>query len=187
MIFRKKTYTEKELIDGCLKNDRHAQEALYKQFFPKMMSMCLKHTKDKERSMEIINDGFFKVFSKIQMYRHSGSFEGWIRRIMYHSIVDFYRSNKSSKYLVSPDELIYESVNEKVTDILAVEDLYALIGQLPKAAQDVFLLFAVEGYKHDEIASILGISSGTSKWHLSNARKLLQESLGGRKDTRTIK
>ena len=186
MIFRKKTYTEEELIKGCLQNDRRAQEALYKQFFPKMMSMCLKHTKNKDRSLEIINDGFFKVFSKIHLYKHSGSFEGWVRRIMYHSIIDFYRANKSSKLLVSPDELIYKSVDEKATDILAVDDLFVLIGQLPKAAKDVFLLFAVEGYKHDEIASILGISSGTSKWHLSNARKLLQESIRGRKDTRTI-
>ena len=186
MIFRKKTYTEEALIKGCLENDRRAQEALYKQFFPKMMSMCLKHTKDKDRSLEIINDGFFKVFSKIHLYKHSGSFEGWIRRIMYHSIIDYYRANKSSKLLVSPDELIYESVDEKATDILAVDDLFAHIERLPKAAQEVFLLFAVEGYKHDEIASILGISSGTSKWHLSNARKLLQEAIRGRKDSRTI-
>ena len=186
MIFRKKTYTEEELIKGCLNNDRGAQEALYKQFFPKMMAMCLKHTKDQSTSLEIINDGFFKVFSKIHLYKHSGSFEGWIRRIIYHSIVDYYRANKSSRLLVSPDELIYESVDEKATDMLAVDDLFALIGQLPKAAQDVFLLFAVEGYKHDEIASILGISSGTSKWHLSNARKLLQEAIRGQKDTRTI-
>ncbi len=186
MIFRKKTYTEEELINGCLQNDRRAQEALYKQFFPKMMSMCLKHTKDKDRSLEIINDGFFKVFSKIHLYKHSGSFEGWIRRIMYHSIIDFHRANKSSKLLVSPDELIYESVDEKATDMLAVDDLFVLIGELPQAARDVFLLFAVEGYKHDEIAAALGISSGTSKWHLSNARKLLQEAIRGRKDTRTI-
>ncbi len=186
MKFRKKTYTEKELIDGCLNNNRRAQEALYKQYFPKMMSMCLKHTRDREKSLEIINDGFFKVFTKIHLYKHNGSFEGWIRRIIYHSIVDFYRSSQSKKSYVAPDELIYESINEKVSSTLAVEDLYALIGQLPKASQDVFLLFAVEGYKHDEIASILGISSGTSKWHLSNARKLLKELLNNRKDMRTI-
>lgn len=186
MIFRKNTYSEKELIDGCLNNDRRAQEALYKHYFPKMMSMCLKHTKDKEKSLEILNDGFFKVFSKIHLFKHSGSFEGWIRRIIYHSIVDYYRSSQSKRPYVSPDELIYESVDEKVTDSLAVEDLFSLIGQLPKASQDVFLLFAVEGYKHDEIALILGISSGTSKWHLSNARKLLKELLNNRRDTRMI-
>ncbi len=182
MIFRKKTYTEKELIDGCLNNDRRTQEALYKLYFPKMMSMCLKHTKDQEKSLEILNDGFFKVFTKIHLYKNTGSFEGWIRRIIYHSIVDYFRANKSKKAFVSPDELIYEAVNERVTDKLAVDDLFSLIHQLPKASQDVFVLFAVEGYKHEEIASTLGISVGTSKWHLSNARRLLKELITRRKE-----
>ncbi len=185
-MFRKKTYTEEELIAGCLKNDRKSQEALYKQFFPVMMSMCLKHTRDRDKSMEILNDGFFKVFSKIQYYQNKGSFEGWIRRIIYHSIVDYYRANKKHQNLVSPDDLVFKSVPEKATDILAVEDLFTLVDRLPKTTKDVFMLFAVEGYKHIEIAQILGISTGTSKWHLSNARKMLKELMLQRKDTRTI-
>lgn len=185
MNFRKKTYTNEELIEGCMNNDRAAQEALYRKFFPKMMAMCLKHTKNEQTSLEILNEGFFKVFSKIHLFKNAGSFEGWIRRIMYHSIVDYFRANKINKLFVSPDELIYERIEEKANDNLAFEDLFKMVGQLPKPTQDVFLLFAVEGYKHIEIAEILGISTGTSKWHLSNARKMLKELLK-KNDTGTI-
>jgi len=171
-----KSYTDSELIAGCVRNDRIFQEALYRQYFAKMMQMCRRYTSDEEVSMTICNDGFLKVFKKIDTFASKGSFEGWIRRIVYHAISDHFR--KDSKYI---QFMVFEDFEKatapEVVPGLYFEDLIKLVGQLPEKTEQVFRLYAIEGFNHREIGEALQMSENTSKWHLSNARQKLQKLL----------
>ena len=177
MVFSKPKYSEAELITGCLANSRKHQEALYKTHFPKMMSMVMRYAGDQDKAMEILNNGFLRVFKKLDTFASKGSFEGWIRRIVYHAISDYYR--KESRYLKF---IVLEEHDKNVTadgalDQLYYEDILELVDELPDKSKKVFKLFAIEGFTHIEIGEQLGISEGTSKWHLSNARKQLKKTI----------
>ncbi len=179
MLFRKREFTEEELIEGCLLNDRRCQEMLYRRFFPKMMSMVMRYAQDEQRGMEILNNGFLRVFKKLEQYKGIGSFEGWIRRIVYHAISDYYK--KESRYLkfIVLDEKDRD-VPTDALDQLYYDDIIQLVDALPEKSREVFKLHAIEGYTHEEIGALLGISDGTSKWHLSNARSQLKKSISKR-------
>lgn len=170
----KRTYTDQELVKGCIKNNRKFQEILYRKYFRAMMYMCMKHTGDRDLSMQIVNNGFLKVFKKIDTFSFKGSLEGWIRRIVFHSLSDFYKQH--SKYI---QLLVFEekdeAISENALDNMYVEDILKLVNDLPPATKRVFQLFAIEGYSHKEIAEQLQISEGTSKWHLATARKTLKK------------
>jgi RNA polymerase sigma factor (sigma-70 family) len=171
------TENERELtktIRGCQNNKRAAQEKLYRQFFPEMLRMCLRYTPDEYRAMEIVNDGFLKVFKNIDQYQFKGSFEGWVRRIVFHCISDHFR--RESRYLKF---LVVEERDGEYHDValsqLYYDDLLKLVDTLPNMSREVFRLFALEGFNHKEIGLQLNISEGTSKWHLNNARTKLKE------------
>ncbi len=173
MLFKKK-YTDEELVTGCLANDRLWQERMYRRFFPTMMDMCMRRTNDRDEAMSIVNNGFLRVFKKIHLYTFKGSLEGWIRRLVWHSLADHFRGqSKSVHYLVFEER--DETVRTTPINNLYFEDLVKLIDHLPSATQAVFRLYAIEGFSHKEIGEQLGISDGTSKWHLSAARKKLKE------------
>lgn len=174
-------YTDEQLIEGCRQNNRQWQERLYRQYFPTMMRMAMRYSQDKDAAMMIVNNGFLRVFKKIDKFNFKGSFEGWIRRIVYHSVSDYYKKN--TKYL---QFLVFEERDEQ-TKSGALENLYAedimdAVCELPPATQEVFRLYAIEGYSHAEVGEMLNISSGTSKWHLSSARKQLKELLKKRQN-----
>ncbi len=175
-IFGKKKYTEQELVDGCADNDRRAQEALYRLFFPEMLHMCRRYTRDEDTAIEIVNNGFLRVFKKIHTFAFKGSLEGWIRRLVYHSMADYYRDN--ARYL---HFLVFEErddvVQERSHESFYEEDILRAVLKLPPVSQEVFRLYAIEGYSHAEIAQRLSISEGTSKWHLSTGRQKLRELL----------
>lgn len=175
MLFRKKSYTDHDLVDGCSKNDRRFQEILYKKYFPKAMGLMMYHVKDQDKSMEIVNQGFLKVFQKIDTIKDPQALEAWIRTVMMRTRSDYFR--KDSKYLraVILDEPQQERSENKTIDNLYFKDIIRLLDKLPPATAEVFRLYAVEGYKHNEIGEHLGISAGTSKWHLSAARQKLKE------------
>lgn len=161
------------IIEGCRNNDRKSQEKLYALFFPSMMAMCMRYVKDKNRSAEIINDGFLKVFMNIHQFENKGSFEGWLRRIVFRSMADNLRKEANYlKFMVFEDHDKKE--RQKVLDKLYEEDILGMMEKIPPASADIFLLYAVHGYSHKEIAESRNISIGTSKWHLSEARKRLQ-------------
>jgi RNA polymerase sigma factor (sigma-70 family) len=175
-FLKKKNYTDEEMVKGCVANDRRAQEALYRRFFPEMLRMCQRYTRDEERAMEIVNIGFLRVFRKIHTFAFKGSLEGWVRRLVYHSLADYYRDR--SKYLhflvfEERDEVAQDRSNETFFE----EDMMKAIQTLPPVSQQVFRLYAIEGYSHAEIAAELSISEGTSKWHLSTARQKLRDQL----------
>lgn len=171
---KKRTYTEEQLIEGSRRNDRFFQELLYRKYAPTMLAMCYRHTKDKHEALEIVNNGFLKVFQKLDQYGGQGSFEGWIRTIVFRSLSDFFRKkNRSIRFL----ELDHRDELKEVSPLqdLYFEDLLAMIQKLPEQARQVFSLYAIEGYTHKEIAELLDMKEGTSKWYLSEARKQLKQ------------
>jgi len=138
-----------------------------------MMGMCMRYTKDPEIAMTIVNDGFLKVFKRIQTYEFRGSLEGWIRRIVFHALSDYFRrESKYIQFMVFDEK--DETQSENIFPGLYFQDLIDLIDDLPPMTGRVFNLYAIEGYSHREIANKFNISENTSKWHLANARKKLQ-------------
>ena len=139
------------------------------------MSVVRRYTGDEHRQLEIINNSFLRAFRKIEKFGNKGSFEGWLRRIVFNSVSDYFRSrNNQVKFLELDGSYSPTTANDGM-DILFSEDLEDLIRELPEISQSVLLLFVFDGYGHKEIAERLNIAEGTSKWHLSNARKTLRE------------
>jgi RNA polymerase sigma factor (sigma-70 family) len=166
------------IISDCKKGDRRAQELFYKCYYNAMMKICLRYTKNDADAVEVINDGFFKIFRGITNYnKEFGSIYTWVRKIMINSCLDFlkakHRIESKKEAYVSAEENIEPQVLEK----FEAEALLEIIRQLPPATMVVFNLFVMEGFSHKEIAASLNISEGTSKWHLSEGRRLLQKSL----------
>lgn len=167
------------LIEGCKANDRRSQEKLYRLFFPTMLSMCRRYTQDEDRLITIINDGFLKVFKKIDTYQHTGSFEGWVRRLVFTTLSDYFRKeNKYIKFMIFDDG--ENDVSTEAEHNLFYNDIIELVELLPEKSKEVFYKYALEGLKHRQIAEELNISEGTSKWHLSEARKKLKVLLKNR-------
>jgi RNA polymerase sigma-70 factor (ECF subfamily) len=179
MRFSKTTYSEEDILQGCVRNERRFQEILYRQHFDTMLRMVRRYTTDEEKAFEILNNGFLKVFKKIDTFRSEGSLEGWIRRIVYHSVSDFFRKESSyMKFIVLEDAERKEG--EQALSGLYYDDLLEIIESLPERSKQVFTMYAIQGYAHKEIAEQLEISEGTSKWHLSNAREQLKVLLENR-------
>lgn len=166
---------EKELINQASENNRHAQQRLYSTFSPKMLSVCRQYIKDLHQAEDIMITAFMKVFANLKKFEHKGSFEGWIRRIMINECISFIRVQKKIKYI--EDESYFEETHSNTDSQFNVEDIQFLIDSLPDGYRMVFNLYAIEGFKHQEIAKMLGINEGTSKSQLSHARKMLQHQI----------
>jgi RNA polymerase sigma factor (sigma-70 family) len=168
-------FDERELVLGCVNNERVWQERLYRKYFGTMNSMCLKYTNgNKDIALEILNNGFLRVFQKLHTFSFAGSLEGWIRRLVYHSISDYYKANaRYAAALLLEDH--DQPTHDNTLNNLYVEDIQTLIKKLPPATQKVFNRYALEGYSHAEIAAEFNISEGTSKWHISSARETLKK------------
>jgi RNA polymerase sigma-70 factor (ECF subfamily) len=170
-----KKQTQK-LIKACVQNDRSAQEALYKLYYADMMQVCLSYLADEELAREAFNAGFLKVFESIKNFDiEKGELGGWIRKIMIYSSIDLYRSelkfgNLTDNQPEQETEFILPSVLEK----LYFEDILRHIRTLPYSTQTVFNLSVLDGFSHKEISEQLNISEGTSRWHLSEAKKQLR-------------
>ena len=164
----------KKIVKRCAKSDSSAQHELYKLFAPKMFGVCLRYAKDSTEAEDNLQDGFVKVFSNIGKFRHEGSLEGWIRRIMVNVSLEKYRKQK----LLYPVEDIgmYESqkVVDDIIDQISADELLSLVQELSPRYRMVFNLYVIEGYNHQEIADEMGISTGTSKSNLARARDILK-------------
>lgn len=166
---------EKDLIQLAVANNRQAQRRIYTQFSPKMLGVCRQYVKDIHQAEDIMITAFMKVFTNLKNFEYKGSFEGWIRRIMINECISFLRVQKKVKFI--DDENYPEESFNNIESQLTVEDIQFLIDSLPDGYKMVFNLFAIEGYKHQEIAVMLGINEGTSKSQLSQARKMLQNQI----------
>jgi RNA polymerase sigma-70 factor (ECF subfamily) len=156
------------------KGDRRAQQQLFEMFSPKMLSVCRQYATNSDLAEEVMLTGFMKVFTRVKDFKNEGSFEGWIRRIMVNESISQLRKEKKLHF-VSEREV--ENTKEHATFIeteLEVDEIQKMIDSLPNGYKTVFVLYAVEGYKHSEIAELLQISESTSKTQLFKARKMLQ-------------
>lgn len=166
-----------ELINGCISNSRKAQEQLYKRFYGPMISLCLRYTRQEEDAIEVLHNGFMKVYKNIHTYDgHKASLYTWIRKIMVNAAIDFIR--RKNKFSVMELERAEEpGIEAEAIQRLGSKELLQLVKKLSPATRMVFNLYVVEGYNHREIGEMAGISEGTSKWHLSEARRQLKQLL----------
>lgn len=171
------------LIQQCQQNDRKAQSEIYQRFSAKLFSICLRYSNNYEDAQDVFQEGFIHIFGKIQQFQFKGSFEGWLKRVMVNFCIERHRK-KNYLYVVNEeitmddhamDEFIFE-VEEQVED-LSYEELLSFIRELPDRYQQVFNLYAIEGYTHQQIADLLNISVGTSKSNFFRAREKLMESI----------
>ncbi len=165
------------LITLCRKGYREHQEELYLMFYNYAMSICLRYSKDREEAVEIVNDGFVKMFSKLDKYRDDTSFKSWLRRILINASIDYYRKNQKHYRNVDISYAKHEYITEDAVSKISEKEIIALIQHLPPSYRVVFNLFVIEGFNHREIAGKLGISVGTSKSNLAIARSKLKRQL----------
>lgn len=173
-----------EHIEGCVKNDRESQKTIYSSFYGYAMAICDRYSGNYDDAVEILNDGFLKIFKEIHKYQPAysdtvASFKGWVRKIMVYTAIDHYR--KIKKHLLNghtdPVTLQVASSQETALDKLSYQEILRAVQQLSPAYRTVFNLFVMEGMSHEEISTKLGIAEGTSKSNLAKARMHLQKIL----------
>jgi RNA polymerase sigma factor (sigma-70 family) len=167
--------TETDLIKGCLEGNRRMQEELYRRFSPRMYAVCLRYAGNAEEAQDVLQEGFIKIFKKLDSFRGDGSFEGWIRRVFVNTAIEHFRRKKYLQPVTEKEENTLEGNYLSVLDSLAERDIMALVQELSPGYRTVFNMYVVEGYTHKEIGDIMGISEGTSKSQLSRAKVILQE------------
>lgn len=164
------------IIEGCISNDRKSQETLYRNYYKVMMNICLRYSNNESDALSILNTAFFKVFRNINRYDASkATIYTWIRTIVVNESVSFINASKNRVPAVELTEAGDIHIEPSVFDKIKETNLLLLVQQLAPASKAVFNLFVLEGYTHKQIGEMLHISEGTSKWHLNDARKKLQE------------
>ncbi|MGU3376478.1 RNA polymerase sigma factor [Chryseobacterium sp. M5A1_1a] len=166
---------ERELLLECQRSDRNAQRKVYEKMAGRLYSVCRRYLKNDEDIEEVLADTFYKIFTKIGQLQNPDTFEAWAKKIAVNECLQKLRSSKD--LLISLDENFIHSSERTVENISFEKDILSLLKFLPEGCRAIFNLFAIEGYPHKEIASMLSISEGTSKSQLNFARKKLQELL----------
>ena len=170
--------TEEELIKACIRNDGHAQKQIFDSFSPRLMGVCLRYASDRDEANHMMQEGFIKIFLKIEKYSGSGSFGGWLHRTMVNTCLDAIRKKSKFKFDVEFEKAEYlVKEEEKTLSQIRTKELLALIQGLPKGYRVVFNMFAIEGYSHKEIAEELEITESTSKSQYRKARIWLQKAI----------
>lgn len=171
-------------VEGCASNNRESQRILYGSFYRYAMAICDRYANKQDDAVEILNDGFLKVFREIHNYKPAyadvvSSFKGWLRKIMVYTAIDHFRKNQKHRIVTHLDNVTYQIpvINESAIEKLSYEEIIRAIQELSPGYRAVFNLFIIEGLSHDEISRHLGISTGTSKSNLSKARRQLQKIL----------
>ncbi len=168
----------KVLISQCIAQDIHAQKALYDKFSPMAYGVIKRYTRHDEIAQEMLNDSFYKIFTKLDQYAHTGSFEGWIRRIVINTVTDHLRKYIRDKEMLHAAEMpddVY--MKEDIVGNISYKELLALIHELPDTQRAVFNLFVLDNLSHKEVGEHLGITESNSRWHLNDARKRLKEKI----------
>ena len=167
-----------EIIHACAKAERNAQRRVFDTYYPVMLAIVRRYIRDDEEALDVVNQGFVKIFNKVEQYHFENSFEGWCKRIVINTALDHLRSSKRYKDFFSFDAILpsHQVYNDGVNN-MSVDELMEIISTISPISRVVFNMFAIDGYSHKEIADSLNISVGTSKWHLSSARKQIQSKL----------
>ena len=166
---------EQTIIQMAIDQNRFAQQQIYSSYSSKMLSVCRQYIKDLHLAEDVMITAFMKVFTHLKNFEHKGSFEGWIRRIMINECISYIRVKKQVKFI--EDETFFEERYNDIEGKFSMDDIQFLIDGLPDGYRMVFNLYVIEGYKHQEIAELLGISEGTSKSQLMHARRMLQNQI----------
>ncbi len=166
---------EADLIKGCLNGDSKMQEELYKRFAPKMYAVCLRYSNNAENAQDLLQEGFIKIFRNLSRFRGDGSFEGWIRRIFVNTSIEYFRKKTNLFSITEKEDLVVEDSSLNALDRLAEKDIILLVQELSPGYRTVFNLYAIEGYSHKEIGTMLNINEGTSKSQLARAKSILKK------------
>ncbi|HET7898313.1 MAG TPA: sigma-70 family RNA polymerase sigma factor [Flavisolibacter sp.] len=178
MSIAKHALTLAEIIGGCRRNDRRSQQALYERYCKALLSVCIAYTKNEDDAVEVLQDGFLKIFQQIHTFNHQKSgLYTWMRTIMVRTAIDALRRNAKLPVEVEVSEVHALPVAAEIIERMSVDEILYLVRQLPPVTRSVFQLYVQEGYTHHEIGELLNIREGTSKWHLSEARKFLSNAL----------
>ena len=171
-------------VEACALNKRESQKVIYSSFYGFAMAICDRYVNKQDDAVEILNDGFLKIFKEIHRYKPAyadvvSSFKGWLRKIMVYTAIDHYRKNQKHQMVTQLDNVVYQIATEREDAIekLSYEEIIRTIQDLSPGYRTVFNLFVIEGLSHEEISNQLGVSIGTSKSNLSKARKQLQKIL----------
>lgn len=174
----KNVLSDAQLVKNCVNGKVESQELLYRRFSSRMFGVCLRYAKNRMEAEDIMQEGFIKVFQNLKSFRNAGSLEGWVRRIIVNTAINYYKKNLKYLQTLDIDDCINnENISVESNDNINMKILLNLIQNLPEGYRMVFNLYVMEGYSHKEIAETLGISENTSKSQLSRARKVLQEKL----------
>lgn len=172
------TLSEQDLVKGCIRNDRRVQEVLYRQYCSSMLIICRSYAKNEQDAIEVLQDGFLKIFQQIDRYDSTkASIYTWMRTIMIRTAIDFLRKQNKRQVAIEWKEEHDPMIDAEALERMSAQQILSLLQLLPATTRAVFNLYITEGYNHREIGEILNISEGTSKWHLSEARKYLINSL----------
>jgi RNA polymerase sigma-70 factor (ECF subfamily) len=166
---------EHEIIALAVENNRQAQQCIYSKYSSKMLSVCRQYVKDLQLAEDVMITAFMKVFVNLARFENKGSFEGWIRRTMINECISFIRAQKKVHFI--EDTVYFEGIDNETDIQFSIEEIQSLIDSLPDGYKIVFNLFVIEGFKHKEIASMLGINEGTSKSQFSHARRILKSQI----------
>lgn len=171
--------SERELVECCVADDRQHQELLYRKYASDMYKVCLMYADNKADASDILQESFIKVFKNIHKFRFEGSLRGWIRRTVVHTAINAYNKKQRDTQVVVPmaESGEVDATIDSILGELEANDIIKLVNSLPQKAKEVLKLYAIEGYKHREIAELLGITEGTSKSQFSRAKKMLQTSI----------
>ena len=170
-------YEENDLIHACVRKERWAQKVLYEEHYGKMMGVCLRYSNNSEDALDILHEGFIKVFKNMSKYEIGTSLSAWIRRIMVNTAIDFYRKNVRRRTEDIEQAYHLGSSEPDAISGLTTQEILTAVQELSPAYRAVFNLYIIEGYSHKEIADILGITESTSRSNLVKARFKLKETL----------
>lgn len=167
--------TEQSILAGCLNNDPSAQRELYNRYSPKMLSVCYRFANSREDAEDMLQEGFIKVFTQMHTFQNKGAFEGWIRRIIVHTCINFLKKNKKFSNSIDLEQADYLEVKEEtMPSVMQARQIIECIRLLPLGYRTVLNLYAMEGYSHKEIADMLDIEESTSRSQYTRAKSMLE-------------
>lgn len=172
---------EHDLIYGCRQNDRTIQNYLFRKYYGVFLKICLRYLNNHEDAEQVLNDSFYKIYTKIDTYRGPGSFEGWMKRIVVNTCLDELRKNTAQKFYEQREENASTDNSAIITDNIMhqieFKEIMNIIRELPIALRTAFNMYIFEGYSHKEIAQTLKVKEGTSHWYVNRARELLKQKI----------